>query len=297
MTEAEWLACNDPTPMLTFLGPHTERKYRLAACACCRRLWYLLTDLRSQRAVELAERVADQVELEIHLPFAKEEARKAVNLVHTPRDFPAAAAALTVCHMPHGIRHIIDYAGPPPDEAANLRPEQCDLLRDIFGNPFRPVTFSPSWRTDTTLSLAAQMYDSRDFSAMPILADALQDAGCDNADILNHCRDTTVPHVRAAGSWTRCWARGDSRGHAGQLFRAPRARAVAVGPRHAHPRPCASNSSPSSGTASPISRRAFVRYTDAVALLTLNCAQMRPMNPMEVSGPATSKPLTQSTRA
>ena len=74
----------------------------------------------------------------------------------------------------------------------------CDVLRDIFGNPFRPVTFSPSWRTDTAVTLARQMYDARGFSAMPILADALQDAGCDSEDVLNHCRGAG-PHVRG------CW--------------------------------------------------------------------------------------------
>jgi hypothetical protein len=72
------------------------------------------------------------------------------------------------------------------------------LLRDIFGNPFRPVTFSPEWRTDTAVSLARTMYESRDFGAMPILADALQDAGCDDAEILNHCRQPGE-HVRG------CW--------------------------------------------------------------------------------------------
>jgi len=72
---------------------------------------------------------------------------------------------------------------------------QVLFLRDIFGNPFRPITFFPEWRTDTTVSLARTMYESRDFSAMPILADALQDAGCDNDDILSHCRGP-VPHVR-----------------------------------------------------------------------------------------------------
>jgi hypothetical protein len=76
---------------------------------------------------------------------------------------------------------------------------QASLLRDIFGNPFRPVAFSPEWRTDTALSLAKQMYDAREFSAMPILADALQDAGCDNEGLLSHCRDTAQPHVRG------CW--------------------------------------------------------------------------------------------
>ncbi|MDY3553014.1 hypothetical protein R5W24_002104 [Gemmata sp. JC717] len=71
-------------------------------------------------------------------------------------------------------------------------------IRDIFGNPFRPVTFSPAWRTFTVVALASGMYDSRDFTAMPILADALQDAGCDSADILAHCRGEG-PHVRG------CW--------------------------------------------------------------------------------------------
>jgi hypothetical protein len=76
---------------------------------------------------------------------------------------------------------------------------QADLVRDIFGNPFCPFTFDPAWRSDTAVSLARGMYESRDFSAMPILADALQDAGCDNADVLDHCRDENATHVRG------CW--------------------------------------------------------------------------------------------
>jgi hypothetical protein len=71
-------------------------------------------------------------------------------------------------------------------------------VREQFGNPFRPVMFSPVWRTDTAVSLARQIYESHDFSAMPILADALQDAGCENEDILNHCRQPGE-HVRG------CW--------------------------------------------------------------------------------------------
>ena len=72
-------------------------------------------------------------------------------------------------------------------------------MRDIVGNPFRPVVFAPEWRTDTAVTLARQMYESREFSAMPILADALQDAGCNSDDILTHCRDTSLTHVRG------CW--------------------------------------------------------------------------------------------
>jgi hypothetical protein len=73
------------------------------------------------------------------------------------------------------------------------------LLRDIFGNPFRKRPRArKAWCTDTVLTLAGQMYEARDFSAMPILADALQDAGCDNTDMLDHCRGPG-PHVRG------CW--------------------------------------------------------------------------------------------
>ncbi|MCE9561301.1 MAG: hypothetical protein K8U57_04540 [Planctomycetes bacterium] len=73
-----------------------------------------------------------------------------------------------------------------------------DVLRDIFGNPFRHIAFDPAWLTSTVVAIAQGMYDSHDFSAMPILADALQDAGCDNPDILTHCRGDG-PHVRG------CW--------------------------------------------------------------------------------------------
>src|SRR5204863_5507669 len=66
-------------------------------------------------------------------------------------------------------------------------------------NPFYPPGFSPEWRTATTTALARQMDSAGDFSAMPILADALQDAGCDNDDVLNHCRDAAGTHVRG------CW--------------------------------------------------------------------------------------------
>jgi hypothetical protein len=76
---------------------------------------------------------------------------------------------------------------------------QLATIRDLMGNPFRPVSFSPQWRTSTAVALAQQMYDSRDFGAMPILADALQDAGCDSDDILDHCRDAKQVHVRG------CW--------------------------------------------------------------------------------------------
>jgi hypothetical protein len=75
---------------------------------------------------------------------------------------------------------------------------QCQLLRDIFGNPFRAMAFDPTWRTATTVSLAGVMFKTRDFAAMPILADALEDAGCESRDLLDHCRGDGL-HVRG------CW--------------------------------------------------------------------------------------------
>jgi len=75
---------------------------------------------------------------------------------------------------------------------------QADLVRDLFGNPFRPVKFDPRWRTSDAVALADAMYRSRDFGPMPVLADALEEAGCTNADVLAHCRGDG-PHVRG------CW--------------------------------------------------------------------------------------------
>src|SRR5262249_38292549 len=72
------------------------------------------------------------------------------------------------------------------------------LLRDICGNPFRPIDFDPAWRTKYAVGIASKMYLDRDFEAMPILADALEEAGCDNADLLVHCREPGT-HVRG------CW--------------------------------------------------------------------------------------------
>ena len=83
-------------------------------------------------------------------------------------------------------------------EADRVSREGMRLLKDIAGNPYQPVSLALEWRSADALALAGQMYESRDFSAMPILADALQDAGCENDDILNHCRGPG-PHVRG------CW--------------------------------------------------------------------------------------------
>jgi hypothetical protein len=167
-----------------------------------------MTDPRCRQAVEASERFADgqltERELDNLSAAAEEAYDEAIREPEGDHSTNAYAA------------HAASYSSSPSlalsvlleaiDAAAAVSPNgphvewmrQADFLRDIFGNPFRPVSFSPEWRTSTALALASQMYESRDFSAMPILADALQDAVCDDEDILAHCRSEGA-HVRG------CW--------------------------------------------------------------------------------------------
>ncbi|HYH67899.1 MAG TPA: hypothetical protein VD866_24595 [Urbifossiella sp.] len=78
------------------------------------------------------------------------------------------------------------------------RAAQSILVRDIFGNPFRPVALDPTWRTEAVVGLATGIYADRAFDRLSVLADALEDAGCADADVLTHCRGPG-PHVRG------CW--------------------------------------------------------------------------------------------
>lgn len=114
--------------------------------------------------------------------------------------YHAGMAAYRVITLTPKISYVINavpttfHASKSADRQAEDK-AQTELLRDIFGKPFRPVTLNSSWLTSTVATLARQMYDNRDFSAMLILADALQDAGCENAAILDHCRSGSG-HVR-----------------------------------------------------------------------------------------------------
>jgi hypothetical protein len=206
MTEAEWLACDEPHSLLANLS--NARRLRLFGCAVCRRMWALMLD-DCRAAVETSEAYADGLISEERLDLISAAAEEAWEDIITEPDGMGSVAA--------DIAHAASYASSPTlslpvlaeaiDAVFEARgghlneesAEQAALLRDIFGNPFRPVSFSPVWRTDTAVSLARQMYEAREFGAMPILADALQDAGCDSADILAHCRDPHATHVRG------CW--------------------------------------------------------------------------------------------
>ena len=86
----------------------------------------------------------------------------------------------------------------PADEFEAVTTAQTAIFKDIFGNPFRPVAFDPAWRSEAAVALARAAYEGRNFTLLPILADALEEAGCDHPDVLTHCRGPG-PHVRG------CW--------------------------------------------------------------------------------------------
>jgi hypothetical protein len=218
MTETEWLACEDARELLRYvrtelaapMAPAGVRKLRLFGCATCRLLWDDLPDARSRAAIEFAERLADGAANLKKLAKVQKDASKARDQFSSapwrPEWSAACDAAALVERYPDpgadahsALSMILPETNQPYYDQwkAKLR-RFADMLRDVFDNPFRPVNFSPSWRTDTAVMLARQMYEAREFSAMPILADALQDAGCDNEDVLAHCREPGE-HVRG------CW--------------------------------------------------------------------------------------------
>jgi len=200
MTEAEWLACEDPTPMLEFFRRRPNNpKFRLFSLACCRAIWCLLTDELLRNGVEMAEKYTEgkgsTQELDsLCRQIEQLEISRRATPWHGWQVMQAVIGVLKSDHLLYRAGIVSNTLTRESVESVN----QAGILRDVFGNPFRPVTFSPDWRTDTALTLARQMYDAREFSAMPILADALMDAGCNNDDILNHCR-SGGPHVRG------CW--------------------------------------------------------------------------------------------
>jgi hypothetical protein len=207
MTEEEWMKCVEPERIIKWLEERVESpKFRLFMVACCRRWPHLLVDPRSVRALEVAELHAVRTTSRSDLQQANKKANAAVRKIRGAEGVGAAyflalaASVATTTYLPaRGAYESAWFAQSAAGCRITERAVQSALLREIFGNPFRPVTFDPAWRTDTVLALARQMYESREFSAMPILADALQDAGCDNDDVLNHCRDANANHVRG------CW--------------------------------------------------------------------------------------------
>jgi hypothetical protein len=198
VTEAEWLACDDPAPMLEFLrasGNVSERKLRLFACAWCRRRgwdghrdWYVI-----EVAVNAAEKYADGAILSDRFAAAGEKLR-IYGLDRATSEETQVADRIMALEAWEAALAAIRAEDRLPDSAA--------LLREVFGNLTYKVSIATSslrWNDWTVVDIAQAIYNDRAFDRLPILADALEDAGCTDAELLGHLRGPG-PHVRG------CWA-------------------------------------------------------------------------------------------
>jgi hypothetical protein len=214
VTEQQWLACTNPVLMLEFLqGKVSDRKLRLFACACCRFSFSTLSeqfDSSIDWAVETTEWYADDLVGE----ELRQEAERTAGFVELgnadldslviPPLIATASAVLSTTNVWALLLECLgqipcDWRLPAGDELARFGRH---ILYDIFGSlAFRPVVIDPLWLAwnDGTISrLAEKIYDDRTFDRLPILADALEDAGCSEADIVNHCRQ---PGEHVWGCW------------------------------------------------------------------------------------------------
>jgi hypothetical protein len=219
MTEEEWTVCQRPWPLLSLLqsrGSASQRKLRLFSVACCVYNSDLFADARLMRGLSVAEKVADCCAAERECTEAKSVV---LDVFEGELDVPqpdGGCGSDPILFLLNRQAYTIGDAARCVDQleyaaeytarnsfdglVEELRYEHCALLREIFGNPFRPFTFDPTWRTSDVMLLASGVYAERAFDRMPILADALQDAGCDADALLNHLRDPHAAHVRG------CWA-------------------------------------------------------------------------------------------
>jgi hypothetical protein len=214
MTEAEWLGGNDPTPMLESLRDKaSNRKGRLFVGACCRYLWPLLTDPRLRQAVEVTERYADGHVAIPDMRIAWTAGKVAWEGLGD--EGPAVDAARAVVlgtdwsaywdDLWHAAAKAARAAGDaaaranvPGMSRGDAQTYQVKALRDLIGNPFRPITLDPAWRTPQVVDLAQTMYDARQIGRMGELADALEAAGCNHLDVQRHCR---MGGVHVPGCW------------------------------------------------------------------------------------------------
>jgi hypothetical protein len=236
VNEAKWLECEQPDEMLAFargqaaLGLRalaaalvgrepayraTRRQIRLFCCACCRRLWPLLDEAR-RWAVEVTERFVDGQALAQDMAAAHARVVEALTRM-TSNDAAFHAARAVEALLIWGSRtrtrwaaersqnQVLYSAGHALAAGSGLEAEQaaqCWLLREVLGNPFRPVSLTPevrAWGEQTVVRVALAIHQERDFERMPILADALEEAGCAEERIISHCRSGRE-HVRG------CWA-------------------------------------------------------------------------------------------
>jgi len=216
-----WRTSTNPETMAEEYGERfTERKARLIMLECCLRHPKYLTAPAVRTMVDLlVGHYADPRKPDE--PFNSAAARKhykaldAYASVQTTGPVRGVAFGVVAAAEPASVmkrleetfRYLVfscthDIAagfGSHTRPRRQERAAQADLIREVLGNPHDPVVFDPAWRTDTAVALARQAHETEDFTLLPILADALQDAGCEDETILGHCRDPEQLHVRG------CW--------------------------------------------------------------------------------------------
>jgi hypothetical protein len=221
MTEAEWLACTDPEAMLEFLrGRSSERKLRLFAAACCRRIWHLLDEEEYRAALEVAERFVEGQASLSDLSAAYDEVYEMHEVVADSDvvETYVAEAVVDACSPEFEPFHATNVIADVSDAVATAastdtqakrartaeRRAQAHLVRDLFGNLCRPVPIDRAWRTAGIRALARAAYEERtlpagtlDGARLAVLGDALEEAGAAGT-LLDHLRGPGV-HVRG------CW--------------------------------------------------------------------------------------------
>jgi hypothetical protein len=212
MNEQEWPSYNYAWQMRDFLRSHHRRgrgakgarRARLVVCGLARQAWIILPDDRLRAGVEIAERHADGEANAAELAKAERRASPVGDwgaFPHLGREF--ALGALELYRATQAAKAALRADSWEALKWAT-NSDWCsdtwfDLARDIFGNPFgRLPKIVPAWRTPLTRSMTQTIYEEHRFGDLPILADALEEAGCTDADILAHCRGSG-PHVRG------CW--------------------------------------------------------------------------------------------
>ena len=193
----EWDSCKSLTAMMSCLdGQTSERKLRLFATACCRRIWHLFTDPRTTAAVCRSEQLADQ---QVRTPArlvradwmqSREDLSFEEYLLWRAAKYAAQAdtrnGALTAADAVQAVHFYLEDREFDDEEAA-----QCDLLRDIMGNPFAPLLEDPSWVQAESIQVAPfarSVYATRGFSKLPALADEMERTGCRDQRLVEHCR-------------------------------------------------------------------------------------------------------------
>jgi hypothetical protein len=209
--DADWLASTVPFALIesSLIEGGSHRKRNLLAVACLRRVAHLLPGPICKQAVELFEHYAEGNATLEELANAQKNAREEMLAVPNPdgNRLPQVDAGCAVIGFGQEICPILWHCAEATAWAKAGTPEaiseaewraQCDLVRDIFANPFRPVTLHPAWLTPKVKTVAQTIYNNRAFERLPELAGALAEAGCSNPDILSHCCGPG-PHVRG------CW--------------------------------------------------------------------------------------------